>query len=242
MTTDIAKYDSNDDGFAAAAADLDSRAIKGDILRCSKGHWLVGESQTHLDLNNPMVATSTVTQWVRWGEDEHGRPKPIDFFPKRIGDPVPQAIEELPDAEAMTTGPDGQERPAWQLTKYLHFTDPQTAATYTFITSTWRGREAVSSLAAQIVTMRTARKGVSPVVILGSAPYKTKFGTQMKPTFRITGWVGGNGGAAVEPQRPAAMLPPLRHGRDHVRDVPAPNVSPVFGHVTNDTLDDEVPF
>jgi hypothetical protein len=49
---------------------------------------------------------------------------------------------------------------------------PETAATCTFSAATFSGRSAVSGLGSQIVTMRTARPGVSPVVELHSAPYK----------------------------------------------------------------------
>jgi hypothetical protein len=43
---------------------------------------------------------------------------------------------------------------------------------FAFSTATFSGRSAVSGLGSQIVTMRTARPGASPVVELYSAPYK----------------------------------------------------------------------
>jgi hypothetical protein len=236
MTTEMTNFDNGSDGWSDAASDYNDNIIRGEMLKCSSGHWLLGQENKAVPAGARFVAVGTATQWVKWGFGDDGRPRPVDHHTRKPGEPIPE-LEDLPDHTAMVPGPDAKDRPAWQLTRYLYLTNPEDASVCTFVTSTWKGREAIIALGNQIVTMRTARPGVSPVIELHSAPYKARYGTQQKPVLKVVGWVGGS--QAAEPPRPQAPPTPK------LKSIPTsdkPSTSPVFGHVANDMMDDEIPW
>jgi len=188
MTTEMTITRDADDGWSDFANDYSETLTRGDLLKCSKGHWLLG--QERLPEGTKLVATGAAAAWIKWGLDENGKQKPVDEKIRKKGQPMPDRVD-LDDPEAQIPGLDGKPRYAWQNTRYIYFVDPETAATCTFSTATWEGRRAAIALGDQITTMRTARPGVSPIVELHSAPYQNKFGMQMKPVLKVVGWVGG---------------------------------------------------
>ena len=134
----------------------------------------------------------------------------------RAGAPFPER-EELGDlaASQWEPGPDGHPRDPWQFARFLYLVDDESAEAFTFTTSSFGGREAITTLADQVERMRVARPGAVPVVALGAAPMQTRFGRKSKPVFRVVRWIGG-------------MMPPT---------VEAAKALPV-----RDEMDDEIPF
>jgi hypothetical protein len=59
---------------------------------------------------------------------------------------------------------------------------------YTFSTSSWGGRNAVSDLGDQIARMRSVHADAVPLVELRAAEMPTKFGKKSKPVFKVVGW------------------------------------------------------
>jgi hypothetical protein len=68
-----------------------------------------------------------------------------------------------------------------------------------------------------------------------------------KPVLKVVGWVGGNGHAVEEPRQPTARqrAEVVEMARANLKRIPTsdkPSVSTVYGKMTNDMMDDEVPF
>jgi hypothetical protein len=229
MANDIVNYSIADDGFDHASRDYDGNVIKGDILKCSQGHWLVGTESTPLEAGARRVVVGTFARWIRWGYGDDGRMQPVDHR-DRVDGRLPE-LEELPEHDATVAGPDGKPRPAWSLNRYLYLVDRDTAATSTYITSAWKGREAVVSLANQIAQKRVAHPGTCPIIEFGSVPGKGKYGTYMRPVLRVVGWVGGN--VALDPAaRGMAKLKQITGGK---------SISDIYGPETDD-MSDSIPF
>lgn len=192
-----------DDGFEAAAAEGAERILKGDLLKFSDGHWLVGREAVLIKQDLRLVAMGTAAAWVRWAGG-----KPDKYVVRQAGAPFPEREELGDNDEALwEPGPDDKPRDPWQSTRFVHLVNPETAGLYTFSTTSWGGRGAVIDLADAIVRYRHARPGACPVVTLGSAPMQTKFGKKWRPVFQIVDWVGGDGTAEARPKPELKMIP-----------------------------------
>jgi hypothetical protein len=75
---------------------------------------------------------------------------------------------------------------------------------YTFSTSSWGGRGAVTDLGDQITRMRTVHADAVPIVELRAAEMPTKYGRKSKPVFKVCGWKTADKPAPVERQISAA--------------------------------------
>lgn len=221
MTNDLSTYD-HDDGWNDAASEYADNLNRGEFLKCTEGFWSVGREGSTLQSGIRLVATSTAAAWVKWHEN-----RPVETRVRRPGEPLPDR-EELGDLDesAWETGPDGKnKKDPWQNTRYCYFVNPETAQVYTYSTSSWSGRSAISGLGDQIARMRIARPGTLPIIEFDSAPHKTKFRMTRKPVLRIVGWVGGD----------------LKAAAPEIKKLPnksAPTMTPV---VEND-MADEIPF
>jgi hypothetical protein len=219
-----------DDGFADAAKEAESNAIRGSIIKFSKGLW-----SPALPEDSRLVATETREAWVRWDDGA-----PVEHIWQQPARRLPERDElSLPDEADWPIGLDGKPADPWQLTRYLYLVDPRTAEQFTFAPTSYGGRGAVTELAQQITTMRYARPGACPVVALGVGHFTLKkrpdLGKIPKPIFKVVGWAGGgdvnSGGNTIEPpaRSPVAVA---------AAKVPAaPRQVPVI----ND-MDDEIPF
>jgi hypothetical protein len=189
MSNDVTVYDNSDDGFGAAADEHSETLLRGDLLKCTDGHWSVGKDGSLLAHDTRLVCIGVGAAWVKWQDN-----KPTEYRVRRPGERLPER-EELGDMNAggWELGPDGQPRDPWQNTRFAWFVHPHSAAAYTFSTASWGGRGAVVGLGDQVMRMRVARPGVNPVVEFDSGPHKTKYGMKRKPILRIVGWVGGTG-------------------------------------------------
>ena len=184
-----------DDCWNDAAVEANERVIKGTLLKFADWRWTKGKESTPVEDGTRLVALSTTAAWVKWKEG-----KPAEYRTRETGRRLPDR-EEFDDTDEANweAGPDGKPRDPWQSTRFVHLVDPMTAEAYTFSTSSWGGRAAVSDLADQIQRMRFAHPGAVPVVELRAAPMLTKFGRKSRPWFKVIEWRrggphDGNGG------------------------------------------------
>jgi hypothetical protein len=115
--------------------------------------------------------------------------KPAEYRVRKPGENLPDRDElgDLDEAQ-WEAGPDGKTpRDPWQNTRFVYLIG-ENAEAYTFSTSSWGGRAAVSDLADTISRMRFARPGALPIVELRAAPMMTRFGKKSKPQFKIVSW------------------------------------------------------
>jgi hypothetical protein len=135
------------------------------------------------DLQLAAMATAAAA-WVNW---QGGRP--VEYRVRRPGQALP-AREELGDLNESQweVGPDARPRDPWQNCRFVHLIHPQTAAAFTYSTSSYGGRDAVTTLADQIGRMRLAHPAAVPLVELGAAEMPTKYGIKSRPIFKVIRW------------------------------------------------------
>jgi hypothetical protein len=79
---------------------------------------------------------------------------------------------------------------------------------FTFTTSTIGGNIAVTELVSKTKTMRRYRGAVSPIVALGDAPFRTRYGERRRPHFNIIDWIRMGGDEPQQAALPAPSSPP----------------------------------
>jgi hypothetical protein len=210
-----------DDGWRDTAAENSERIIKGSILKYNDRHYAKGKESEDVEEGTKLVVLGAAAGWVRWQDG-----KPIEYRMREPGRRLPER-EELGDLDEnqWERGPNSERKDPWQNTRYVYLEDPRTAEAFTFSTSSWGGRQAVTDLAEQIERMRLKHPGAVPLIELRSAPHKTKYGMKSKPFFKVLGWELGE--------------------YENRRDVPNGNATPALAvknkKTTND-MDDEIPF
>jgi hypothetical protein len=174
-----------DDGWGDAAAEASERTIRGTLLKFADWRWTAGKEATPVADGTKLVALATVAMWVRW---ENGKPSG-EYRMREPGRRLADR-EELGhlDESLWSRDPNGEPQDPWQNTRYVYLVDPSTAAAFTFSTSSWGGRGAVSDLGDQISRMRTVHADAVPIVELRAAEMPTKYGRKSKPVFKIVGW------------------------------------------------------
>jgi hypothetical protein len=191
-----------DNDWGEPADDFNQHLIQGELLKCVDGYWSIGRDRKPLPPDTRLVAVGAKEAWVRFG----AKGTPPEYRIRKAGEPFPQRHElgDL-DESAWPDGLDGKPSDPWKHTRYCYFTDPKTAEIYTFAPSSMSGRRAVNDLHNQILRMRLARPGRSPVIEFLSAPFKAKVGPKMAPRLKVVGWVGGDDD---EPSTSAQAKPP----------------------------------
>jgi hypothetical protein len=109
---------------------------------------------------------------------------------------------KIPEAE-WEIDQSGKPRPPYSEYKIVYLLNPATAQKFTVINSTVGLNIAYGELTDATRTMRKLRgAAVVPVVRLGSAPMKTKFGMKSRPYFVVVRWVhfGAVGVSAATPK------------------------------------------
>jgi hypothetical protein len=175
---------STGDGWNDAAAESAERVIRGTLLKFTDWQWTTGKENNPVEEGRRLIAPGTAAAWVRWSDG-----RPVEYRLRQAGRRLPDR-EELGDQneEDWEAGPDGKPRDPWQNTRFVYLIDPATAEAFTFSTSSWGGRTAVTDLGDQIQRMRFANPGAVPVVELHAAPMLTKFGRKSKPFFKVVDW------------------------------------------------------
>lgn len=182
---EVALRPAADDGFAVEEK-INTGLICGKMLKFTDGNFTVDKVET-LPANTRLIAMAMATVWVHW---EAG--KPVEHRQTQAGEPHPSR-GELPDQDESLwpSGLNDQPEDPWKDTRYLRLIDPKTGADYTFVTDSIGGRRAVSELKRQIANMRAMEPAAIPVVILGKAEMKTKFGKKQRPDFKVVAWRNG---------------------------------------------------
>ena len=200
------------DGWDDTAAEAEARLIRGSLLKFADWKWSIGKENEAVEVKDGrrLIADATAAAWVKW---QGG--KPVEYRLREPGVLMPER-EELGDNDpaGWEDGPDGKPRDPWQNTRFVHLIDPQTAEAFTFSTSSWGGRDCVINLADQTKRMRSKHPDAVPLVELGAAPMKTKFGRKSKPTLRVVGWRTAAASVVIEQPK----LPPIAEDRSSDMD------------------------
>jgi len=197
------------DGWDDTAAEAEARLIRGSLLRFADWRWLIGKEAVEVKEGRQLVAVATNVAWVKWRRGQ----KP-EYRLREPGGRL-QDRDELGDNDQTQweLSPDGKEvRDPWQITRFVHMIDPQTAEAFTFSTSSWGGRDCVINLADQTKRMRSKHPDAVPLVELGAAPMSTRFGKKSKPTLKVVGW--RTTAASVVIEQPERQLPPPTAARE----------------------------
>jgi hypothetical protein len=209
--TDMAPYEpGGGDGFGLR--EKPTGVLRGAAFRFVDGKYFYAGGREALPANTQLVAVGMLTAWQKWVDQEL-----VEIRITRDGEHH-VSREALPDDDP-TLWPldkDGKPSDPWADARYVYFVHPVSAAEFTFYTSTWGGRIAVSQLKAQIQTVRRMHPQAVPLVTFASATMPTKHGPRPRPRFDVIEWrnTGGDTVPAIEPPAPS-------WGRD---------------------LDDEIPF
>jgi hypothetical protein len=182
MTHDLI---TTDDGWTDAAAEAYQRAVRGTLLKFADKDWTRGKEAEPVEKGTQLVATGTAAAQVKWSGG-----RPIEYIMRQPGKKLPErdALGDLDQAQ-WEIAPDGKtKRDPWANTRFVYLIDPKTAEAFTFSTSSWGGREAVTLLGDSIARMRVAHPTAMPIVALEAAPMMTKYGRKSKPVFKIVGW------------------------------------------------------
>jgi hypothetical protein len=178
-----------DDGWGDAANEAGERTIRGTLLKFSDWRWTAGKEATEIETGTRLVALATAAMWVRWQDG-----KPVEYRMRQPGRRLPER-EELgyDNPDEWEVGPSGEPQDPWRNTRLVYLVDPETAEAFTFSTSSWGGRGAVSDLGDQISRMRSVRPDAVPIVELQAVEMPTKYGRKSKPAFKIVGWKSADG-------------------------------------------------
>ena len=205
------------DGWDDAAQEAAERIIRGTLLKFADWHWTSGKEATPVEDGTRLVALATAALWQRW---ENG--KPVEQIVRQPGKRLPDREELGHNDESLWEKDErGEPKDPFQNTRLIYLVDPQTAEAFTFSTSTWGGRGAVTDLGDQISRMRSVHPDAVPIIELRSAKMPTKRGPKSKPVFKIVGWKTADAAATVPAERQITA-------KEAERDV--------------NRFDDEVPF
>jgi hypothetical protein len=156
-----------------------------------------------IDPTTKLIVTDVIRTVVKWSKEPKAPPEETRVIPP--GQPFPdvEAMNNEIPREHWRPGINGPEGP-WQAQHLVYLIEPRSMDEFTFVTSTVGGAISVGELVHKVKTMRRFRGAVSPIVTLGDAPMKTRFGERRRPCFRIDGWVSlGDGGGGGKPILPA---------------------------------------
>lgn len=182
--------------FEAYGAQTAQSAIVGQLLKFSKGDWLVGEDSEELPVGTKLVAVmdQLTTGWVRWFDN-----KPTQQIMGLLVDGYqPPKRQELGDHDESKWEEDdqGKARDPWQFTNYLIMKKPGTklsdqANLYTFATSSRGGIGCVGKLCMGYGKAMRERPDENPVVALKVDAYdhpNKQYGRIKVPVLEIVGW------------------------------------------------------
>jgi hypothetical protein len=197
------------DGFGDAGASDDPSAnhtIQGDLVKFTNtATWVtrIGEELSGI-LKFVAVDVNRVVQ--KW---ENGRP--IETRVLQPGEKCPN-LEELNATVPQTewgVGPDGKLRGPWEMQYLVYLLNPDTAERFTYATGTIGGGIAVRDLICRVNWKRKfCGEQVFAVVSLSAVPWKTHYGTRLRPHFVIMRWEGLSTGGALPPAEPPALSGP----------------------------------
>ena len=155
-----------------------------------------------------LIALATAAMWVKWQDS-----KPVEYRVRQAGQRLPERDELGDDDQNLwETGSDGNPADPWRNTRLVYLVHPVTAAAFTFSTSLFGGRRAVSDLGDAITRMRLVHADAVPIVELTAAEMPTKYGTKSRPVLKVVEWKTASGEAPTERQvTPRAAQKAISH-------------------------------
>jgi hypothetical protein len=189
MRDDYDEYNSQlplipgNDGWGDAAGDSGERLIKGQLIKFADWRWTIGKEREEVASGRRFEALATAACWQHWKDG-----KPDKTIMREPGRRLPERDElgDLDETEWEFFGADPQD--PWRNTRLVYLIDPRTTKDFTFSTSSYGGRAAVSDLGEQITRMRLIHADAVPIVELGAIEMPTKYGPKSKPVFKVVGW------------------------------------------------------
>jgi len=149
-----------DDGWGDAAGDTGERLIKGQLIKFADWRWTIGKEREEVAPGRRFEALATAACWQHWKDQDETE---WEFFGADPQDP-------------------------WRNTRLVYLLDPRTMEDFTFSTSSYGGRAAVSDLGEQITRMRLVHADAVPIVELSAMEMPTKYGPKSKPVFKVVSW------------------------------------------------------
>lgn len=195
--------------FEQYGSEASSTQIVGQLLKFSKGDWLVGADADEVPVGTRLVALMDDLQigWLKWVDG-----KPASQVLGRVAEGYsPPRRKELGDDDESEWELDdtGKARDPWQFSNYLTMRKPGLIGTvededaFTFTTSSRGGINVVGELCKQYGKQMRSRPDEYPIVELSVDSYKhpnPQFGRIKVPVMKIVAW---------EPKVPAAPLEKL---------------------------------
>jgi hypothetical protein len=179
--------------FTAAADAALQRNIIGELLKFSKGDWLVGQDNEEIPDGTQFVANmdQLLLGWIRWNDN-----KPTDHIMGKVLQAYqPPRRSELGDTDEHEWEVDdrGDPRDPWQLSYYLLMKGMSDGELFTFATGSGGGRKGVAILMRDYGKVLAQHPSEYPVVALAQSSYEhsnKSIGRVKEPRFDIVGWVG----------------------------------------------------
>ena len=177
--TDVVAYDPGGGGDGFGVREKPAGLVRGTAFRFVDGKYFYSGSREQLPGNTQLVAAGMLTAWQRWIGQELAEIRITadgEYHPTR---------EALPDDDPTRwpAGRDDKPSDPWADARYIYFVHPLTAAEYTFCTSTWGGRTAVSQLKTQVQSVRrTHPHGAARQLCQRDHAYQAR--TQAAPAVR----------------------------------------------------------
>jgi hypothetical protein len=166
------------DGFDVD--DPSTSPIRGPEVRLKDGSYYA--FQDKLDVaGRAYAALDKVRGWQKLEEG-----CPPEYLMQRPGDPRPPQ-PSVPEADWPLNLNGVPEHP-WKWTHYLYLLDTETGEISTFSSNTKGGNIAIGNLNDQVSFMRRAQPDAIPVIALESREMPTKYGTKLRPHFKLLGW------------------------------------------------------
>jgi hypothetical protein len=228
----------NDDDLALigdAAQNLAGNDMVGEPVKFKQGIWRKKTGSTGnvltdytvvKDLERFIVDVRSYKRgWYRWHEK-----RPTHKFMGRLVDgwPLPTR-EQLPEADIAYTPEDG-----WQETHTIVMRELESGDLFTFSTTSWGGKKALSKLLTTFKDNAKKNPGLMPVVYLGSVDRMSEKGVYQAPTLEVCEWAEF-GDDQSPPGNPPDVPPPLPRLTDQSEVV-------VEQSSMKEDVGDEIPF
>jgi hypothetical protein len=152
-----------------------------------------------------LIVTGIVRAVLKWPLGKNERPETTVIPP---GQPFPdiEAMNNAVPRDQWRQGPAGPQGP-YQAQRAVVMLDPRSMDEFTFTTSTIGGSIGVADLVHKVNTMRRYRGPVSPIVTLGDAPFRTRYGERRRPHFNVVDWIRMGGDESQQAALPAPSPP-----------------------------------
>jgi hypothetical protein len=189
-----------DDGFDRSAAN--DRLLRGTLIGWTDTNkWADRDGMPPPETMIVIGVDEALQRWQCKKLVEVIRDKPL---------PNVNTLNEATDKSTWEIGLDNKPKAPWVHSFLVYLLDPATAATYTYVNSTYGAKLAYDILRERVTTMRLLRGArVVPLVKLDERPFRTSFGPRRRPEFTIVSWrmIGGGPLAVNGPQTPHLAKP-----------------------------------